>query len=67
MRNLITMPEKPSNPKTVRPADETVRGYCPLCHRPVVSERVYTTGKGYLIIWACLGKKTGDCDFAKVL
>lgn len=36
-----------------RPKPEWVRGECPCCGEPLVSNCYYVGGQGYLVIWDC--------------
>ncbi len=52
-----------------RPKPEWVRGVCPQCGEPVVSNCYYVGGKGYLITnecWASL-MENPTCSYRKVL
>ncbi len=54
---------------TAEPKPEWVRGECPQCGQPVVSNMYYVGGRGYLVIWECwhsLGEKP-TCTYRKVL
>ena len=54
---------------TDRPRAEWVRGTCPQCGEPTVSNCYYVGGKGYLIAhecWASLGENP-SCSYRKVL
>lgn len=54
---------------TAEPKPEWVRGECPQCGQPVVSNCYYVGGRGYLIThecWASLGEKP-TCTYRKVL
>jgi hypothetical protein len=51
------------------PRPEWVRGVCPQCGAPVVSNSYYVGGKGYWIVWECwlsLGANP-SCKYRKVL
>lgn len=51
------------------PDSQWVRGACPVCGQPLVSNCYYIPGKGYLILhqcWASLGENP-TCDYQKVL
>lgn len=48
---------------------EWIRGACPSCGEPVISNCYYETGRGYLIVWECAAS-LGDapsCDYRRVL
>jgi hypothetical protein len=46
-------------------ADPTlIRGTCPVCGEVVVSGSWYVDGRGYLIIWRCVGS---TCDYRRIL
>lgn len=45
--------------------EERVRGTCPRCGEPVVSEMRYTVGQGYVIVWSCLDVQA--CRYWRVL
>ena len=56
--------------KRLRP--EQVRGECPACGGPLVSNCYYVGGKGYLVTWDCVNslKEFADpitCHYRKVL
>jgi hypothetical protein len=42
-------------PKVPSPDPALIRGRCPSCGRDVVSELIYTQGRGYFIQWRCVG------------
>lgn len=46
-----------------------IRGVCPRCSRVVVSECHYERGKGYRIIWSCVGTHDNppSCTFSETL
>jgi hypothetical protein len=54
-----------------RPDPEWVRGSCPECGAPLVSNCYYVGGRGYLILWECwqaLGEPARrSCDYRRVL
>lgn len=52
-----------------QPDPALVRGRCPSCGDPLVSQLYYVRGKGYLIRWECW-RSQGDspsCDYQVVL
>lgn len=52
-----------------RPKAEWVRGICPQCGQPLVSNCYYIGGRGYLVTWDCwasLGMNP-TCRYRKVL
>jgi hypothetical protein len=51
------------------PRPEWVRGVCPQCGEPLVSNCYYVGGKGYLVCWECLGSlgEHPTCSYRKVL
>lgn len=52
-----------------QPKPEWVRGECPQCGGPVVSNCYYVGGKGYLCVYECWGS-FGDrpaCSYRKIL
>ena len=52
-----------------QPKPEWVRGVCPQCGEPVVSNSYYIGGRGYLIVFECwqsLGE-TPACTYRKVI
>ena len=52
-----------------RPRPEWIRGVCPQCGDPLVSNCYYVGGKGYLCIyecWASLGDNPA-CGYRKIL
>ena len=52
-----------------QPRPEWVRGVCPACGSPVVSNAYYIGGRGYKVIWECwesLGEAP-SCTYRKVL
>ena len=52
-----------------RPKPEWVRGICPQCGEPVVSNCYYVGGKGYLCVYECWSslQDTPACGYRKVL
>ena len=46
-----------------------VRGACPLCGAPVVSNCYYVGGRGFLVLWECWEslRETPGCTYRKVL
>lgn len=52
-----------------QPDPQWVRGLCPLCGAPVVSNLYYVGGKGYLNRWECWnGTGMNDsCDYKRVI
>ena len=51
------------------PDPSWVRGRCPLCGAPVVSNLYYVGGKGYILRWECwlsIGEYV-SCSYRKVL
>ncbi|HAH86098.1 MAG TPA: hypothetical protein DCL60_01855 [Armatimonadetes bacterium] len=46
-----------------------VRGVCPECGEPLISNCYYIKGKGYLIVWECWGslKDEPACTYRKIL
>ncbi len=51
------------------PRPEWVRGVCPNCGQPVVSNCYYIGGRGYLCVWECWNSlaETPSCTYRKVL
>lgn len=64
-------------PAAGQPKAEWVRGTCPVCFSPVVSNCYYVGGRGYLVVWECwnaLGEYAKDvpdelrtCRYRRVL
>ncbi len=52
-----------------QPRPEWVRGLCPCCGAPVVSNAYYVGGKGYLVVFECWEslRGTSGCTYRKVL
>lgn len=52
-----------------RPKPEWVRGICPQCGEPVVSNCYYVGGKGYLCVYECWSslQDNPNCGYRKVL
>jgi hypothetical protein len=55
-----------------QPRPEWIRGKCPQCQQPLVSQCLYVGGRGYLILWICVGalygyRKTQECSYKHVL
>ena len=52
-----------------QPKPEWVRGVCPTCGGPVVSNMYYVGGKGYRAVWECWHSlsETPSCSYRKVL
>ena len=52
-----------------RPDTKFIRGTCPECGEPLVSNCLYTDGKGYLIVWECWGmlKDKQSCSYKRIL
>lgn len=51
------------------PDPEWVRGECPRCSAPVISNSYYVGGNGYCVVWECW-KSLGEhptCDYRKLL
>jgi hypothetical protein len=55
--------------ETDRPRPEWVRGTCPVCGEPVVSNCYYVGGRGFLVVWECWASlcPAPTCDYRKVL
>ena len=56
-------------PASGQPKPEWVRGVCPQCGGPVVSNCYYVGGKGFLVVWECWGSLAAapTCSYKKVL
>jgi hypothetical protein len=54
---------------TDRPRPEWVRGLCPQCGEPLVSNCYYVGGRAYLVVWECWASLQAKptCNFRKVL
>lgn len=52
-----------------QPKPEWVRGVCPQCGSPVVSNAYYIGGRGYLTVWECWASlgETPACTYRKVI
>ncbi len=52
-----------------QPKPEWVRGICPLCSAPVVSNCYYVGGRGYVCVYECWGSLAAvpTCSYRKVL
>lgn len=67
------MIEQANRAAAERPEPESVRGACPVCHAPVVSECEYLPGRGYVIAWCCWEslptpeRPEPRCDYRRVL
>lgn len=56
--------------RAVLSRDEQVRGSCPMCGEKIVSTCYWIEGKGYAIVWECVGALAKDgptCDYRRVL
>jgi hypothetical protein len=68
MKNL-TAHQPPAAGRT-SPDPDWVRGVCPNCGSPVVSNCYHVGGKGYIIVWECWGSlqwPDATCDYRRVL
>lgn len=56
-------------PASDQPRPEWVRGVCPACGAPVVSNCYYVGGQGFLVIWECWKSLSSSaiCNYRKVL
>jgi len=55
--------------RRARPDPDTIRARCPCCDGIVVSQLVYTRGKGYFVTWQCweaMGPRP-TCNYKRVL
>lgn len=54
---------------TSRPNPEWVRGVCPLCGEPVVSNCYYVGGRGYVVLYECWASlcEPPICAYRKVI
>ncbi len=52
-----------------RPKPEWVRGICPQCGEPVVSNCYYVGGRGFLVVYECWASlaETATCVYRKVV
>ncbi len=52
-----------------RPKAEWVRGECPQCGEPLVSNCYYVGGKGYLCTWECWASLGSEptCQYRRIL
>ena len=57
------------DPMTAEPRPEWVRGACPTCGAPVVSNCYYVGGRGYLCVHECWNslQEVPACGYRKVL
>ena len=51
------------------PRPEWVRGVCPQCGEPLVSNCYYVGGRGYLVVWECWASRpeAATCEYRRVL
>jgi hypothetical protein len=59
---------------TVQPSGDApdpawVRGVCPRCSAPVISDTRYIGGRGYVILWLCWESQGAEprCTYRKIL
>ena len=58
-----------SDPPEGQPRPEWIRGTCPLCGSPIVSNVYHVGGRGYLTVWECWYSINAEptCTYRKVL
>jgi hypothetical protein len=51
------------------PPKEVVRGLCPMCGGEVIANLYYVQGKGYILMYECVGSLREEqvCDYRRVL
>lgn len=51
------------------PDPEWIRGTCPECGSPLVSDMVFIAGKGYFCVWSCWNVRLAEptCTFGRTL
>jgi hypothetical protein len=63
--------DRPAERPALAPEPEWVRGICPRCGAPVVSNLYHVGGKGYILRWECwqaIGPEEARiCDWRRVL
>lgn len=52
-----------------KPHEDWVRGTCPECGEPLISNMTYVGGRGYLVVWECWGAMAEQptCTYRRVL
>lgn len=66
---VVSVRQSFDGPAAGQPRTEWIRGVCPLCGSPVVSNCYYVGGRGYLVVWECWEslREFPACQFRRVV